>query len=87
MEKVSKIHERGITDGGWHKQTKKQSLCSSNSDMAHETEFFISNQNDKLNYQNKGKTLSDFTAQQICNMFFQAPQSLWQCWKTVEGKL
>lgn len=45
----------------------------------HETQVCISNHNDKLNYQNKGKSESDFTAQKICIMFFQATQSLWRC--------
>lgn len=52
--------------------------------MEHETKFAYPTKMTSLTIKIKEKTLCDFTAQQICIMFFQASQSLWLCWKTVK---
>lgn len=82
-----KISERDITDGGCHGPMQRASVLQ-DSVTGYETKFAYPTKMTSLTIKIKGgkKTLSDFTARQICIMCFQASPSLRRRWKTVKGE-
>lgn len=72
-----KISERDITDGGCHGPMQRASVLQ-DSVTGYETKFAYPTKMTSLTIKIKGgkKTLSDFTARQICIMCFQASPSL-----------